>query len=282
VKFAICNESFQDWPFEKAFAFAAECGYTGIEIAPFTIADRAGDISPAQRDQLRRQADAAGLQVVGLHWLLAKTEGLYLTSPDPQVRRRTADYFGQLARLCADLGGKVLVLGSPQQRNLLRGVGRDQARDYAAEVLQAALPGLEETETVLAVEPLGPEEGDFLRTAAEAVELVEMIGSPQVRLHLDCKAMSTESLPIPQIIRWHGAMLAHFHANDPNRQGPGFGRLDLLPILQALGQIDYRGWVSVEVFDYSPGIERLVRQSIEYMQHCLEKLAKQDAGSPLA
>jgi len=276
MKFAICNETFQDWPFDEAFAFAAECGYTGVEIAPFTIADCAADISPAQRAEVRRQADAAGLEVVGLHWLLAKTEGLHLTSPDAETRRKTADYFGQLARLCADLGGKILVLGSPQQRNLLPGVSPDEAADYAAEVLRAVVPVLEETSVVLALEPLGPEEGDFLVTTPEAVELVQTIGSPQVRLHLDCKAMATESLPIAEIIRRNGSMLAHFHANDPNRRGPGFGQVDFVPILEALGQIDYQGWVSVEVFDYTPGIERLARQSIQYMQQCLQKLTEQD------
>lgn len=274
MRFAICNETFQDWPFERAFAFAAECGYTGIEIAPFTIANYATEISPAKRDEVRRQADAAGLEVVGLHWLLAKTEGFYLTSPDAEVRRKTADYFGHLARLCADLGGSVLVLGSPQQRNLLPGVSGGEAMEYAADVLRAAAPVLEQADVTVAVEPLGPEEGDFLRTASEAVRLIEMVGSPQVRLHLDCKAMSTESVPIAEIIRRHGALLAHFHANDPNRQGPGFGEVDFLPILQALDQIDYRGWVSVEVFDYTPGIERLARESIKYMQRCLAKLAQ--------
>lgn len=274
MKFAICNETFKDWPFEKAFAFAADCGYTGIEIAPFTISDRATDISAEQRDEVRRQADAAGVEVVGLHWLLAKTRGLYLTSPDAEVRRKTAEYFGQLARLCADLGGKVLVLGSPQQRNLLPGVGRDEAMQYAADVIGRFVPVLEETGVTLALEPLGPEEGDFLVTTPEAVELAQMIGSPQVRLHLDCKAMSTEPEPIAEIIRRHAALLAHFHANDPNRQGPGFGQVDFVPILEALGQIDYGGWVSVEVFDYSPGIERLARESVEHLQECLEKLAE--------
>lgn len=273
MKFAICNETFKDWPFDEAFAFAAECGYTGVEIAPFTIANYATDISAAKRDEIRRQAAAAGLEIIALHWLLAKTDGFYMTSPEPEVRRKTAQYFGELARLCADLGGRVMVCGSPQQRNLLPGVTRDQAMEYAAEVFRAVVPVLEETDIVIALEPLGPQETDFMVTTADAVELAQMIGSPQVRLHLDCKAMVTESTPIADLIRQHHAMLAHFHANDANLQGPGFGELDFLPILEALGQVDYQGWVSVEVFDYTPGIERLVRESIDYMQQCLAELA---------
>lgn len=278
MKFAVCNETFQDWPFDRAFAFAAECGYTGLEIAPFTIATYATDIAPAKRAEVRRQADAAGLQIIGLHWLLAKTQGFYLTTPDAAVRRKTAEYLGELVRLCADLGGRVMVLGSPQQRNLLPGVSLAEATDHAADVLEALVPALEENDVVLAIEPLGPLEGNFLVTTDEAVSLVERIGSPHVRLHLDCKAMATEQTPIPELIWQHRALLAHFHANDANRQGPGFGEVDFVPILEMLGRIDYPGWVSVEVFDYTPGVERLARESIEYMQSCLERLAGGDGG----
>ncbi len=113
-------------PWRRRFAVAAECGYTGIEFAPFTLGSDIRRISPSQRADIRRLAEDAGLEVVGLHWLLAKTEGLHLTSPDPATRRRTAEYLGELARLCRDLGGWVLVLGSPQQRNLLPGVSPQQ------------------------------------------------------------------------------------------------------------------------------------------------------------
>ena len=268
MKFAICNETFRGWPLDRACAFAAECGYTGIEIAPFTLAARAGDVSPAQRETIRRQVQAAGLEVVGLHWLLAKTEGLHLTSPDAAVRRRTADYLVDLALLCGDLGGGLMVLGSPLQRNLAEGVTKTQGMAYAAEVLSAILPVLESNDVVLALEPLGPQETNFLLTAAEAVELIDRAGSPQVRLHLDCKAMATEAVPIVELIRRHRDLLAHFHANDPNRQGPGFGQLDFVPIFKTLQEVRYDGWVSVEVFDYAPGIERLARESIEYMRRC--------------
>jgi sugar phosphate isomerase/epimerase len=273
MKFAICNELFQDWPLEKGFQFAAECGYTGIELAPFTIADYVTDVPAFKREEVRRQADAAGVQIAALHWLFAKTEGFYLTSPEDEVRGRTAGYLGELARFCADLGGGILVLGSPHQRNLLPGVSHEEAVQHAADVLLRAMPVLEETGVTVALEPLGPEWGDFLRTAAQAVELAELVGSPHVRLHLDCLSMSSEPTPIPEIIRRNGPLLAHFHANDPNGQGPGFGNLPFPPILEALGSIDYRGWVSVEVFDLSPGVERLARESLEYLEDCLARLA---------
>lgn len=272
MKFAICNETFGDWPFEKAFGFARDCGYTGIEIAPFTIDVDARRITAPRRAEVRRQAEAAGLDVVGLHWLLAKTEGLYLTTPDAAVRRTTSQYVEELARLCRDLGGAILVFGSPLQRNLLPGVSHAEAMKYAAEVFQAAMPTLEDLDVTLALEPLGPAEGDFLLTAADGVRLIEMVGSSHCRLHLDCKAMSTEQAPIPDILRRSAPWLAHFHANDPNRQGPGMGELEFEPILAALGEIDYRGWVSVEVFDYSPGPERLARDSIDYLRACAKRV----------
>lgn len=274
MKLAICNETFGDWPLEKAFDFAAQCGYGGIEIAPFTLSTYVTDITPEQRARVRQAARAAGLEVVGLHWLLAKTEGFHLTSAEAEVRANTARYLAELARCCADLGGRVLVFGSPAQRNLSPGVTKAQGMEYAAEVLGRLLPALEADDLVLALEPLGPEETNFMNTAAEAVELIGRLGSPRVRLHLDCKAMSTEMVPMVELIRQHGALLAHFHANDPNRRGPGFGALDFVPILRALQHIEYRGWVSVEVFDYTPGIEALARQSIEYLRRCLGQLPR--------
>ena len=93
LRLAICNETFGDWPFQRACDFAAQCGYTGIEIAPFTLAEYVTDISAGRRAEIRKQAERANLEVVALHWLLTKTEGLHLTSPDRQIRRKTAEYF---------------------------------------------------------------------------------------------------------------------------------------------------------------------------------------------
>ncbi len=265
-RYAICNETFGDWPLAKACDLAAAAGYTGIEIAPFTLATLATDITPATRGEIVRTIARAGLECMGLHWLLAKTEGFHVTHPDPAVRLATVAYLGDLARLCHDLGGRVLVFGSPRQRSLVPGVSREMALDHLHEVFSRLLPALEATDTVVALEPLAPTETDVLTTAAETCQLLDRIGSPHVRLHLDVKAMSAEAEPVPDIIRASAAWLEHFHANDVNLQGPGFGAVDFVPILQALADISYAGWVSVEVFDYAPGPERLARESIAHMQ----------------
>ena len=280
MNYAICNETFADWSHEKAFAFAAECGYTGIEIAPFTLVPARADdtchiddITDATRDTIRKAAADNGLSVVGLHWLLAKTEGFYLTTPDAQVQEGTADYMKSLARLCRELDGDILVLGSPHQRNLLPGVSLEEATGHARSVIEAALPEFEASNVTLALEPLGPAEGDFWNTAAEAIEMIEAIGSPHVQLHLDVKAMSSEPAPVADVIRASAAHVAHFHANDPNLLGPGMGEVDFLPIFAALKEINYDRWVSVEVFDYTPGAERLAQESMANMRKCVAEVA---------
>jgi sugar phosphate isomerase/epimerase len=271
LKYAICNELFEDWPFEKAFAFSAECGYTGIEVAPFTVSNYVTDVSAARRREIRRQAESAGTPICALHWLLARTEGFHLTTADRAVRRRTTEYFKELARFCADLGGDMMILGSPQQRNLQPGVTPEQAITHATEVLEGVLPVLAETGVTIALEPLAPNETTFMTTAAEAITVMNRIDSPRIRMMLDCKAAITEADPIPDLIRRHRVHMVHFHANDPNLQGPGFGDLDFVPIMAALADIRFQHWVSVEVFDYSPGAERLARESIDHMKACLRK-----------
>lgn len=269
MRFAICNELFQDWPWERALDLTRECGYTGWEIAPFTLGGRPEQLPAERRKQLAEQVSRSGVEVVGLHWLLAKTEGYHLTTDDANVRSRTAHYLGQLTQLCRDLGGSIMVLGSPVQRNFPPEMTHAQAADNACRLLEQLVPELAKNEVTLALEPLGPGEGNFWNHATQAVEVIEKLGCPWIQLHLDVKAMSTEGIEIAEIIRKNAQHMVHFHANDPNLLGPGMGEVDFVPIFEALKDINYNGWVSVEVFDYQPGIEAIARQSMQNMRNAL-------------
>ncbi len=265
-RYAICNETYENWEHDKVCASAAALGYTGLEIAPFTLAPRITDVTGDQRKQIRASAEAHGLQIIGLHWLLAKTVGLQLTSADNDVRQKTADYLIALAKCCRELGGYLMVFGSPAQRRIPAGCTYHQALDFAVDTFRRAQSAFADNNVTLCVEPLSPPDADFLTTAEQGMEMLDRLDHPNFALHLDVKAMTTETTPRPDLIRKHAGRMAHFHANDANLRGPGFGDVDFKPIFQALKDVKYHGWVSVEVFDYTPDAETIARESIRHMR----------------
>lgn len=267
IRLGICNELFEGWDFAEVCRSIKEIGYDGIEIAPFTLAPLITEVSTSRRRELRTIIEDAGLATIGLHWLLAKTTGFYLTTPEAAIRRATADYFKELAQATHELGGELMVLGSPKQRDLLPGVSYDQACDFAIDVLQQVLPTLDATGVDLCLEPLAPSETDFLNTCEQANRLIARLGHPRVKLHMDVKAQSGETdSTVPELIARHAARAGHFHAQDINLRGPGMGEVDFGPIIKALVASGYERWVSVEVFDYSPGAEATARASIDCLR----------------
>ena len=270
IQLSICNELFEGWDLARVCRFVREVGFDGIELAPFTLAPRITDLTAARRREIRATIADAGLATIGLHWLLARTEGFYLTAPDPAVQAGTGDYLRALAEATRDLGGRLMVLGSPLQRNLLPGISFDQAIGYADRTLDRVLPALDDLDVDLCLEPLGPGETDFLNTCDQTVAWIGAVGHPRLRLHLDVKAQSTEAgRTVPELITEFGGRARHFHAQDTNRLGPGMGSVDFGPILQALVDSGYDHWVSVEVFDFTPGPETIARASVACLQRNL-------------
>ena len=268
MKFAICNEIFQDRPLPDAMTFVARTGYDAIEIAPFTLARNVTEISAASRQQLNDAARRAGLNVSAIHWVLAQTEGFHLTHPDAGVRERTGTYLRALVDFCADLGGKFIVVGSPKQRSLLPGITQEQGGLWAAAVFRDAMKLAEDRGVTICIEPLSPAETNFINTAADAVRLARQIDSPRFKVILDVKAMCSEARPVPQTIRETWPHFAYFHANDRNLKGPGFGDVDFVPIAAALKEVGYGGYVSVEVFNFDEGAEVIATRSLEYLRRC--------------
>jgi sugar phosphate isomerase/epimerase len=272
IRLGICNELFEGWEFADVCRKVKALGYDGLELAPFTLAPKITDLSADRRRELRAQVEDAGLATIGLHWLLAKTEGFYLTTPDSRVRARTADYLVALAEATRDLGGTLMVFGSPKQRDLLPDVSYDQAIGFAVDVFGQLMDRIGTLGVDFCLEPLAPNDTNFLNTCAQAEDLIARVNHPHFKLHMDVKAQSAETTAtVPELIARHAARAGHFHAQDVNLRGPGMGNVDFGPIFKALVASGYDRWVSVEVFDFSPGAEETARQSIACMKHALRE-----------
>jgi len=133
-------------------------------------------------------------------------------------------------------------------------------------VFRDAVKRAEDRGVTICFEPLAPSETNFINTAADGIKFIQQLNSPNFKVILDVKAMSSEAKPVPQIIRESKGHFGYFHANDVNMKGPGFGDVDFKPIAAALKEVGYDGYVSVEVFDFTEGPEVIATKSIEYLK----------------
>jgi D-psicose/D-tagatose/L-ribulose 3-epimerase len=198
---SLCNEVIRELDFAAQCALAKGLGYDGLEIAPFTLSERPDRLAAARRAELRRIAEDHGLAITGLHYLLLAPPGLSITSPDAAVRARTTDVMRGLIGLCADLGGRVLVHGSPAQRRVAEGQSPDEALRNAEACFAAIAGDAEAAGVTYCIEALAPPEAELINTVAEAAAIVDRTGSAAVRTMIDtCAAGRGERAPVPELI----------------------------------------------------------------------------------
>jgi len=260
MKLATCNEPWKGVAsIEEVFEIAGRIGFDGVEIAPFTLTEHVDDMSAARRKEIVKSAADAGVEIVGVHWLFISPKGLHLTSPDDSARQKTAEYIKSLATFCGDLGGKVMILGSPMQRNIEPPNTFEEGRQRAKEVLASCGDALAAAGVTLCFEALSPKETNFINNLDESTMLADEIGHPNIDVMVDMKAMADMPGGIVETIKRFGGRARHFHANHPSGKGVGMPLaegegepLDYAAILKALADSGFNGWISCEPFNYKP------------------------------
>ncbi len=270
----MCNEAFEHRPFAESCKILRSAGYTGIELAPFTLAEDPLALRVAQRRELRDIMASEGLEFVGLHWLLVVPFPIHVTTPDLALRERSWQYVRGLIDLCADLSpdslGGIMVFGSPKQRSSTGGISAAEAvRNYVAGLASVAQHAEDRGVTIL-VEALPHSQSDVIHTLDEAVAVVHEINSPAVATMFDSHNAEDETAPHDQLIQRHFDLIRHVHLNEMNGDHPGAGTYDFAPVFAILDTLAYKGWVSVEAFDFTAGAETIARESIAHMKKAAE------------
>ena len=275
MKLALCNEVLRQLPFEAQCRTAAALGCTGLELAPFTLAEDPSTLGEAEARQLRSVAADHGLAISSLHWLLARPVGLSLSTLDAGLHARTVDFLKRLIDFAAACGATVLVHGSPKQRSPGPGQGVQSALARAESGWAQLAPHALAAGVVYCIEPLAPFETPVLNTLSEAAAIVDRIGSPALRTMLDLSAATlAEEEDAATLLRRYlsSGHIAHVQLNDRNRRGPGQGDTPVAPVLRVLRELDYRGWVALEPFDYHPDPLACAASSAAYVRGAWEAL----------
>ena len=267
-RLAVCNETFQGWSVADGFRGALQTGYTGVEIAPFTLSEDPASVSASERKEYRDIMESEGLGYVGLHALLTAPRGeLHVTTPDDALRNRSWDYFRRLVDLCADLGdGGMMIFGSGRQRRAVDGSTVDDATRRLRDGLAGVADRCSERGVMVLPETLAPHLCDVLTSMEQTVAMVREIGHPAVQTMFDTHNAVAEDLPHDQLIKQHADLIRHVQINEMDGRHPGTGSYDFSVPLQALKDIGYTGWLSLEVFKFEPSGEEIARSSSRYLR----------------
>jgi len=247
MKFAVSNIALPPGNPAPLLPRLTQLGVTGLDLCPNHLWPLDGAASPWSAGDVKRLRDdveSSGLQVVGMHDLLAGHPDLGLFG-DGEMTRRTVEFVTQLSATCRDLGGRVLVFGAAgRQRGSLT---LEQAWTACEDFLALLLPRLEEHGTVLCFEPTGESLADFCVTARECRLLVDHIEHPSLGVQLNAKALAENGEDGHAVFAAVRGRLDHFHANEPGLAPLATtGRVDHPDCRRHLASVSYKGWVTLQ------------------------------------
>jgi D-psicose/D-tagatose/L-ribulose 3-epimerase len=204
------------------------------------------DVDEVHPAPIRRRAEAAGIDVVTSTVLSEATD---ITSEIPAVRAAGVEYLRRCIDVTAEVGASQfsgVIYGMHGKRPHSRPGDQDWA--WSAECLAQAAEHAARSELLLGVEPVNRYESPLINTCEQAVRLAEMIGAPNMRVHLDTYHMNIEEKNWAEPVRLAGDRLCHFHLCENDRGIPGTGLVDWDELFGALADISYDGYAGLESF----------------------------------
>lgn len=251
LKLSLCNELLADegLTFNEQCILARELGYYGLEIAPGTLGVTPHTLPTAARQAILEITQSHNLQITGLHWLLAAYPQLSITekSAKPQTQKTLIE----LVNLCSDLGGKIMVHGSPAQRKLPNDISAQQNLNNVIEFFKPIAERAEIHNIIYCIEPLSPSETDFVNSIEQGAEIAESIGSDFFKTMIDTSAAGqSEAESVANLIcKWvPTGLIGHIHLNDTNRGAPGTGNDPFHDIVTAIKSVNWVDPIGVEPF----------------------------------
>jgi sugar phosphate isomerase/epimerase len=265
MKFSISHIA---WPYQEEDIFLKnikEWGCDGVEIAPSRVWSEPVNSTQEERLEYKNHIAGFGLEIPAIQALLytRRDLGLFLGN---EIENQTVDYIKRLCHVAADLGAKVLVFGSPKNRNR-NGISLNDALEIGASFFSKVALTAEKVGVCVCIEPLGATETDFINTCIEGLKLVEMVNNPGFGLHLDSKALSEEGNGFMDNLKKVIKKAKHFHISEPSlSEINSSGSVPHKMFADILQEYNYNRFVSIEMRTW-PDHFNVVKRSIMFSKN---------------
>jgi sugar phosphate isomerase/epimerase len=241
-------------------AEAARLGYDAVEIFPASAATLDRTLLRELLGEHRLRVAAVG---TGAGWVVHK---LMLTHADPEIRQRAREFIREIINLAGEFGAPAII-GSMQGR--WEGtVTRDQALAWLAEALEDLGEAAAVHRVPLLYEPLNRYETNLLNRLGDTARWLRTLRTRNVRILADLFHMNIEEADAAAALREAGPLVGHVHFADSNRRAIGLGHTAIEPIIAALREIDYPGYLSAEILPL-PDAATAARQTMESFRRAL-------------
>jgi sugar phosphate isomerase/epimerase len=246
-----------------AFRQAAMFGCQGVEIH----FRRAEDVD---LHEVKRLAAEYRLGIPTLGTGMAAADGLSFSDPDPEVRAQTVERVQGHIEFASEIGSAITIGNLSGKLGACKNGERRSRRLNALDCLATVCDRAATVGVTVLLEPLNRYECDYINTLAEAMAVASEIGAPNLKLLADTFHMNIEEGDLSASLKAVRSRLGHIHLADSNRQAPGHGHLDVGHILETLGEIGYRGYLSFEVFPL-PNSGQAIRDGMETVRQALSR-----------
>lgn len=241
----------------EGFAKAAEFGFDSVELffpGPNTV--------PISEIRDLQEKHGLGVAAVGTGAGMVK-HGLSLTNPDPAVRKAALQFILEMVELGGALDAPA-ILGSMQGK-WGDDVRRDQALGWLADALRSVGAAAAEHKVPFIYEPLNRYETNLLNRVGQAADWIRSEGLENIVILADMFHMNIEEVDMAEAMIAGGDLVGHVHFADSNRHAIGFGHSDPAPVIDALREIGYEGYLSAEIFPL-PDADQAASQTISVIK----------------
>jgi sugar phosphate isomerase/epimerase len=226
----------------RAIDQAADVAAAGFDYLEAGLVSLVPDADDEAFAPVLAQYQASPLPVLAFNLFLPRD--LRIVGPEVDEARMKL-YTQRALQRAQQIGAKIAVFGSGGARNVPDDFPREKAVAQIVHFLDVVADAADQTDVVIAIEPLNRKESNIINSVAEGVDFARQVNRPKIQVLADFYHMDEDDEPLSHLVEYKD-WLAHIHVADTGRLAPGTGQYPYQEFADGLRAAGYGGLVSIE------------------------------------